>query len=1183
MVVTDNGNGKITVEGDKEHPSNRGLLCSKGMNLHYTAWDKTDRLLYPEMRWHRNAPRERVSWDTALERTAAVFKTFIDKYGPDSVGFYVSGQMLTEEYYVANKLIKGFIGSNNIDTNSRLCMSSAVVGYKLALGEDSVPVCYDDIELSDCILVAGANPAWCHPIIWRRVEAHKAANPNVKIITVDPRKTDSARSSDLHLPIKPATDITLFNAIARILIKNQWIDNDFISQYTEGYEKLRSVAFSKTIEEAADICGIETADLHLAATWIGHSKGFISMWAMGLNQSVMGVSKNLSLINLHLITGQIGRAGAGPFSLTGQPNAMGGREVGGLSNMLPAHRNLLDENDRREVQEFWGGKPIAPKPGLTATEMFEALADGRMKAIWIICTNPLLSLPDVRMAEKALKKAKFVVVQDMSNRPETLEYADVVLPAATWTEKEGTMTNSERRVTYLHKITEPPGEAMPDTDILVRFAHKMGFEKHFNYPKTEDVFLEHAALTKGTNIDVTGLNYSILQKYTSIQWPFREEDTLALLDNSNIQNKDIENNVKQLGTKRLFEDKIFYTTSKKAQIHGCEDTILSEKTTPQYPLVLTTGRIRDQWHTMSRTGKVNKLNQHISEVFVEINPKDALERGILEGETVEIGNNRGVVRAQARITEDIREGVVFLPMHWGKINGKDFARANNVTNNLVDSRSKEPDFKFSAVDVVKIVAQKRKIVIIGAGAAANGFIDNYRKLNETDEIHVFSREIHPFYNRVMLPDYVSGTQTWEQLQKLTEKDLFEKNVKVHKGVGVKKLTPQYKTFEDDNGTVHNYDILLLGMGSRPNLPKDVPQHLDGIFTMRTKYDADKLLNQLTPQPQRGADVTQNPKHIVIVGGGLLGLEMAGSLSEIGVKVSVVQRTSRFMDRQLDDLGSALLREEILERGVDAYFNDQVQTFFGKEKIEAIRLRSGRRIECDALLYAVGTIPNVELARDAGLSCNRGVLVNDYLQTSDPSVFAFGEIAEWRGEMWGITAAAEEQAAVAARFLAGDAAGPYKGSVSMNILKMEGLELCSLGRIETPTENLDFEEVIFIDKAKRYYKKCLIQNDRLVGAILMGDKSEFLEFKNWIQNGIELSEKRLELLRSGKKAEPILGKIVCSCNGVGAGNLEKHIQNGCTDFQKLCDATGAGSGCGSCRAEVRSILEKNLALTDAVVA
>ena len=1190
MVVTDNGNGKITVEGDKEHPSNRGLLCSKGMNLHYTAWDKTDRLLYPEMRWHRNAPRERVSWDTALERTAAVFKTFIDKYGPDSVGFYVSGQMLTEEYYIANKLIKGFIGSNNIDTNSRLCMSSAVVGYKLALGEDSVPVCYDDIELSDCILVAGANPAWCHPIIWRRVEAHKAANPHVKIITVDPRKTDSARSSDLHLPIKPATDITLFNAIARILIDNQLIDKDFISQYTEGYEKLKSVAFSKTIEEAADICGIEAADLHLAATWIGRSKGFISMWAMGLNQSVMGVSKNLSLINLHLITGQIGRAGAGPFSLTGQPNAMGGREVGGLSNMLPAHRNLLDENDRREVQEFWGGKPIAPKPGLTATEMFEALADGRLKAIWIMCTNPLLSLPDVRMAEKALKNAKFVVVQDMSNRPETLEYADVVLPAATWTEKEGTMTNSERRVTYLHQITEPPGEALPDTDILVRFAHKMGFENKFNYPTTEDVFLEHAALTKGTNIDISGLNYSILQKQGSVQWPFTEQDALSLLNNSNIQNKDIEIIVKQIGTKRLFEDKIFYTPSKKAQIFGCEDTILSEKTTPQYPLVLTTGRIRDQWHTMSRTGKVNKLNQHIPQVFVEINPKDALERGILEGETVEIVNNRGNVRASAKLTDDIREGVVFLPMHWGKINGKDFARANNVTNNLVDPRSKEPDFKFSAVDVVKIVAQKRKIVIIGAGAAANGFIDNYRKLNETDEIHVFSREIHPFYNRVMLPDYVSGTQTWEQLQKLTEKDLFEKNVKVHKGVGVKKLTPQYKTIEDDNGNVHNYDILLLGMGSRPNLPKDVPQHLDGIFTMRTKYDADKLLNQLaSPPPQRGADTTQkganttlrgadvaqNPKHIVIVGGGLLGLEMAGSLSEIGVKVSVVQRTSRFMDRQLDDLGSALLREEILERGVDAFFNDQVQTFFGKEKIEAIRLRSGRRIECDALLYAVGTIPNVELAREAGLSCNRGVLVNDYLQTSDPSVFAFGEIAEWHGEMWGITAAAEEQAAVAARFLAGDAAAPYKGSLSMNILKLEGLELCSLGRIETPTENLDFEEVIFIDKAKRYYKKCLIQNDRLVGAILMGDKSEFLEFKNWIQNGIELSEKRLELLRSGKKAEPILGKIVCSCNGVGAGNLEKHIQNGCNDFQKLCDATGAGSGCGSCRAEVRSILEKQL--------
>jgi ferredoxin-nitrate reductase len=1176
LEITDLGNGKIVVEGDKEHPSNRGMLCSKGLNLHYTAWEKSDRLLYPEMRWNRNMPLERVSWDTALERTARVFKTFIDKYGPDSVAFYASGQCLTEEYYVVNKLIKGFIGSNNIDTNSRLCMSSAVVGYKLSLGEDSVPVCYDDIELSDCIMAAGANPAWCHPIIWRRVEAHKVANPDVKIICIDPRKTDTAKSSDLHLQIKPGTDITIFNAIARILIENAWIDNTFITQNTEGYEKLKAIAFSKTIQEAAAICEVEADDIFKAASWIGNAKAFLSMWTMGLNQSVIGVDKNLSLINLHLITGQIGKAGAGPFSLTGQPNAMGGREVGGLSNLLPAHRNLLNENDRKAVEDFWQSPvKIAPKNGLTATEMFEALNDGRLKAIWIMCTNPLVSLPDVRMAEAALKNAKFVVVQEMSNKPETLQYADVILPAATWTEKEGTMTNAERRISYLHKITNPPAEALPDAEIITRFAHKMGFEKAFDYLKTglkvEDrglntgnpqpstfnpvldnakIFAEHAALTKGTNIDISHLNYDILKEKGTYQW----------------------------GNARLFEDKKFYTPSGKAQIHGCDDANKSEQPTPQYPLILTTMRIRDQWHTMSRTGKVNKLNQHISEPYLEIHPFDAEKRHIKDGEMIEIKNDRGEVRARAKVTDDIKKGVVALPMHWGKSNGSDLARANNITNNLLDPRSKEPDFKFSVVEVSKIINPKRKIVIIGAGAAGCGFINTYRALNEDDEIHVFSREIHPFYNRVMLPDYVSGTQTWEQLQKLTEQDFYEKNITVHKGVGVKKIFTEGKGIEDDNGKLHNYDILILGMGSRANMLRDIPQHLTGIFSMRSRHDADNLLGVLGFEFRVSSDPhsklkTQNPKQVVVVGGGLLGLEMAASLNEMGLKVSIVQRISRFMDRQLDPLASQLLHEEIVESGIDVFYNDAVQTYFGKEKIEGVRLSSGRKIECDAMVVAVGTTPNMELAREASLACNRGVIINDFCQTSDPSVFAMGEIAEWRGQMWGITVGAEEQAAVAARFLAGDTSKPYNGSLSMNILKMEGLNLCSLGRVEAPENDPNFEEILFIDKAKRYYKKCIIQNDKLVGAILMGDKSEFLEFKNWIQNGIELSEKRLELLRSGKKAEPVLGKLVCSCNGVGQGNLENKIRSGCSDFQQLCNETGAGTGCGSCRTEVKAILDK----------
>ncbi|HTE09334.1 MAG TPA: molybdopterin-dependent oxidoreductase [Chitinophagaceae bacterium] len=1142
IVVHKEKNGDLRAEGDKDHPVNKGMLCSKGMNLHYTVMDKSDRLLYPEMRYGKNQPRQRVSWDTALERTALVFKTLIEKYGPDAVAFYASGQCLTEEYYVVNKLIKGFIGSNNIDTNSRLCMSSAVVAYKMSLGEDSVPISYDDLELADCIFVAGANPAWCHPVLWRRVEAAREKNPSLKIIVSDPRKTQTCSLANVHLQLNPGTDIVLHHAIGRCLIEEGDIDVDFIHAHTEGFGEYAKTVFERTVEEAASVCGIAAAAIRTAASYIGSAKGFIAMWTMGLNQSVIGVNKNLSLINLNLITGQIGKPGAGPFSLTGQPNAMGGREVGGLSNLLPAHRNLADASERETVEKFWKiplGK-IQPVPGLTATEMFDALNNGKLKAIWILATNPLVSLPDVRRAEEGLRKAKFVVIQETSSKPETLKYADVVLPAASWAEKEGTMTNADRRISYLNKITDAPGEALPDAEIICRFAQKMGFEG-FVYKDFAEIYAEHCALTAGTNIDISGLSYDMLKKQHTVQWPYPKGSTGR-------------------GTPRLFTDHLFYTASQKAIIHSFPDDNQSELPDEQHPLVLTTGRIRDQWHTMSKTGKVNKLKQHNSESFIELHPEDAAGRNIKEQDLVEVFNRRGIVRVKAKFSEDIKKGVVFLPMHWGKILNSDLHRANNLTSSLVDPKSKQPDFKFSAVQVKRYRKPVQKIIVIGAGAGAYGFVKSYRALNTEDKIIVFSKENTPFYNRVLLPDYISGSQPWEHLVKMKPAEAFTNKIQLHRGVSVEKIDRQSKLITDSKGKAHKYDILIMATGSRASTLKDTPA-LKGIFTMRNRSDADKFKRHIDPAKGK----------IVIVGGGLMGIELAASLHETGVEVIIIHRVSRLMNRQLDPLGSQLLHETLNDKGIQVYYNDEIERFLGSKIIEGVQLKSGLALKCQSVVVAVGTIPNIELAREAGISCKRGAIVNDYLQTNDPSIYAIGEMAEFDGLLYGITAAAEQQAHIAASHITGDIAHFYQGTLQMNILKMHGTDVCSLGLTETPGDP-SYEEIIFIDKAKRYYKKCIVHKDRLIGAILIGDKTEFTEFRNLIENKIELSDKRMQLLRSGKKAEPILGNLVCSCAGIGEGNISNKVNEGCRDLVQLCQLSGAGMGCGSCRPEIKRILD-----------
>ncbi|MEO0505333.1 MAG: molybdopterin-dependent oxidoreductase [Bacteroidota bacterium] len=1150
ITVTKDTKGVLSVEGDDTYPVNKGMLCSKGMNLNYVAQDTSDRILYPQMRWSRNHPMERVSWDTAFKRAAAVFKSIIKQHGPDSVGFYVSGQCLTEEYYLANKLAKGFIGTNNIDTNSRLCMSSAVVGYKKTVGEDAVPIAYADIELADCFLIAGANPAWCHPILFRRLEKHKEENPNVKVIVVDPRKTQTCAVADIHLQILPGTDVILFNAIARWLIERKKINYGFIKKHTSNFEACKQMAFELSLSEAAKKCGIPVEDIKKAAKTISNAKNFISMWTMGLNQSVIGVDKNLSLLNLSLLTGQIGKPGSGPFSLTGQPNAMGGREVGGMASLLAAHRDLGNPKHRKEVQEFWGGKPIKQEPGLTATEMFDALEKGTLKAIWIICTNPAVSMPNVHKVEAALKKANFVIVQDISHNSETTQFADLLLPAAGWLEKEGTMTNSERRISYLPKVINAPGEALPDAEILWRFGQEMGFHG-FDFRSASEVYDEYALMTKGTNIDVSGLSYARLKTEGSFQWPVPHKN--------------------HPGTPRLFQDQNYFTANGKVHFNAPKKLYnQSEQTNSEYPLILNTGRVRDQWHTRTKTGKVKRLLTHIPSPYLEMNRVDAYVLGIKEGDVVMVRSRRGSVQVKAKINFDIREKLVFLPMHWGKILNGDFSRANNLTNDLVDPISKEPDFKYCAVNVSKYQKPKQKVVVIGAGAAAYRFIQTYREKNRTDTLRVFSKESYPFYNRVLLPEYVNEELPWEALQKLKQGELEKLDVQLYPNNGITEVNSEEKFVVDEQGERHIYDILIMATGSRAFVPAEVQMNLEGRFTMRERTDADRLKHYLK---ETGLPATE--QHVVIVGGGLLGLELAASLKKININISIIQRAPRLMERQLDAVASRLLAEDVLERDIQLYFDNEVSTVFeddeGKHSL-LVNLKTGRTINCNAIVYAIGTRPNIALAKQANLETRRGVLVNPYLQTSSPDIFALGEIAEFENSLFGITSAAEQQADIAAKYILGDKGSFYTGSVLMNILKFENLDLCSIGMVNPPINDNSYEEIILMDVRKRFYKKCIVKDDTLMGAILMGDKNEFAEFKRLIEEEIELSEKRNELLRGAPSGEPLKGKLVCSCSQVGEGNIRDAIQNGCINFSELCTQTGAGLGCGSCKPEVKALLD-----------
>ncbi len=670
----------LTVKGDAAHPANNGRLCSKGTALGKT-FGLEGRLLEPRIR--TNGELQAATWDEALDAVAQKFNAVIAEHGPDAVAFYVSGQLLTEDYYAVNKLAKGYIGTANIDTNSRLCMSSAVAAHKQAFGADLVPGVYDDLTEADLLVFSGHNAAWTHPVLYRRIEAREGQMR----ICIDPKRTDTAKACNLHLMIRPQTDVRLWNGLCAHLIARDALDHDFVDKNTSGFSRLMAAlcADDQSLDAIAQDCGVSVADLKTFYDAFAGTEKVVSLFSQGSNQSVQGVHKGLSLINAHLLSGKIGKSGAAPFSITGQPNAMGGREVGGLANMLAAHMDF-DEASRSRVRRYWDAPTIAPRPGLKAVDMFDAVRTGRIKAIWIMATNPMVSMPNTHKIHEALSNCEMVVVSDVIARTDTMDMAHVQLPAAAWGEKDGTVTNSERVISRQRCLGALPGHVRPDWAIVADVARRMNsaWDTAFAWKGPHEVFAEHAGLTAFENngsrfLDLSGFLGLTRDAYNALaptRWPYTASGS----------------------TQRLFANGRFATPDGRARLVAPKATGPAQATTPDFPFSLNSARVRDHWHTMTRTALAPELNRHIAEPLLDIHPKDAKRLGVKDGRLAVVTTAYGEAILRAKVTDDVREGNLSVPMHWTR-QFAPFGRANPLVSPSVDPISGQPEFKHTPARV----------------------------------------------------------------------------------------------------------------------------------------------------------------------------------------------------------------------------------------------------------------------------------------------------------------------------------------------------------------------------------------------------------------------------------------------------------------------------------------------------
>jgi ferredoxin-nitrate reductase len=1171
-----------SVKGDPLHPVNRGATCRKPLRLP-EALSAPDRATEPL--W-RDALDERWRPRTWRQTTGELARRLTDvqaRHGADAVAFYISGQLLTEDYYAVGKLAKGFLGTNNLDSNSRLCMSSAVAGYTGSLGSDGPPASYADIDQADFILVLGSNTSACHPIVWSRIQRRRQAGAHVCVI--DPRRTPTAEQADSHLAVRPGADLPLLSAMLGVLDAEDLVDRAFVARHTDGGAEALAAAAAWSPERAAEACGVPAAQIVETARGFGRARRALVLWSMGANQSTVGTLKNQALINLCLATGNIGRSGSGPLSLTGQPNAMGGRESGGLAHLLPGYRLVTDPEHRAEMRRLWdipaGAPGISPAPGIAATELVEALEEDRIKVVWIVATNPVVSQPDAARFAAALRRAELVIVQDAYHPTETGALAHVILPASQWAEKDGTQTNSERRVGLMRRMVDPPGDALPDWEIFARVGRALGHQRQFAWKTAAEVHTEYVATTAGRLCDQSGLTHERLEREGPLQWPIPARGI---------------NGADHGGSERLYTGRRFPTENGRARMVVTPHSEPAEAPSAEHPLVLTTGRVAHQWHTMTRTSKAKDLLAAEPEPFVEVHPEDARRAGVEDGDRVLLRSAHGRATVRARVTDRVGEGVAFAPFHWGALHLEPGAGAlNAVVGRAIDPTSKQAELKATPVRIEPVLdrvepahiagstrstagtgaadgrtrAARRRLVVVGGGMAGMATVEAL--LGHADaadwEITIVGAEPVAPYNRVLLSSLLAGAVGEPQLALRHPQWLERRGVGLRLGVAVRHIDTQARTVELADGETLDYDDLVLATGSRPFVPPIPGAELAGVQVFRTLADVHAI----------AADAA-TARRAVVIGGGLLGLEAARGLREHGVHVTVVHLADRLMEQQLDAPASSMLARTLRGLRIATRTATRTEALLADDdgRVRAVALEGGEELRTDMVVITAGVRPEVDLARTSGLEVERGILVDDELRTSAPGVRAVGECAEHRGALYGLWAPLLEQAKTCGASLAARPTA-FHGASPATTLKVAGIELFCCGRV---VEEDGDEEVLTLDTRRGRYRRLLLRDGRLEGAILLGDLRDAQQLRGLLTDRAEVPPALLDGPPGDANAQAEADAVidpqlnVCSCQAVTYGQIEHAIRDrALTTVEQVAEHTRASTGCGGCRPDVAAILAR----------